>query len=104
MATLRLFYNETRHDNFTTATAEGVSDARRAGYLEVRAEGIVDNTQIAGTVPLKLFYSQARHDNFTTATTQGETAARNAGYRFVRVEGYLRPGNLDDDVVLHPDD
>src|SRR5574339_98716 len=102
MATLKLFYSHTRQDNFTTATAEGKRDACNAGYTEVRGEGVVDNIQLDGTVPLKLFYSHARQDNFTTATAEGERDALNAGYRFVRIEGYLRPGNLSDDVVLNP--
>ena len=96
---LKLFYSHSREDNFTTATRLGETDARNAGYREVRVEGIVDSVQEAGTVPLKLFYSNDRQDNFTTATTQGEADALNAGYRFVRVEGYR---HVDDDVVLNP--
>lgn len=36
---LKLFWNGTRADNFTTATTRGASDAKRAGYRDVRVEG-----------------------------------------------------------------
>ena len=36
---LKLFWSDARHDNFTTATAQGETDARNAGYRFVRIEG-----------------------------------------------------------------
>jgi hypothetical protein len=86
---LKLYYSDTREDNFTTATPEGKSDAQGAGYRFVRNEGYVFPNRRPGTKPLQLYYSDAREDNFTTATPEGIADALGAGYRFVRTEGYV---------------
>jgi len=86
---LKLYYSDTREDNFTTATEQGKSDAKAAGYRFVRNEGYVFPKQRPGTKPLQLYYSDTREDNFTTATPQGIADAKAAGYRFVRTEGYV---------------
>lgn len=41
---LWLYYNSTRKDNFTTATAEGMKAAKDGGYRKVRIEGYVRRT------------------------------------------------------------
>ena len=42
---LKLFWSAQRGDNFTTATAQGESDALAAGYVFVRVDGYVFPTQ-----------------------------------------------------------
>jgi hypothetical protein len=86
---LKLYYSDTREDNFTTATKQGRLDAEAAGYRFVRTEGYVFPKRRPGTKPLRLYYSDTREDNFTTATKQGRLDAEAAGYRFVRIEGYV---------------
>jgi hypothetical protein len=88
---LKLYYHDTRHDNFTTATADGIHDAEAAGYTFVRDEGYIFTTQDPepGLIPLKLYYHDTIHDNFTTATADGIEYARTKGYRFVRDEAYI---------------
>jgi hypothetical protein len=86
---LKLYYSDTREDNFTTATKQGRSDAQAAGYRFVRNEGYVFPKARPGTKPLQLYYSDTREDNFTTATAVGIADAVAAGYRFVRTEGYV---------------
>ena len=98
---LKLYYSDSRRDNFTAATADGERDAIGAGYRFVRVEGYVYSTQHPGTVPLKLYYSDTRHDNYTTGTKQGEQAALSSGYRFVRVEGYIYPDQQTGTVPLY---
>ncbi len=90
---LKLYYNEDRRDNFTTATQDGIRDAEAAGYTFVRDEGYVYRMQEPdqGFVPLKLYYSEERRDNFTAATDQGSREAEASGYKFVRNEGYMTP-------------
>jgi hypothetical protein len=44
---LRLYYSDTRQDNFTTATKQGKLDAEAAGYRFVRIEGWVYPTRPA---------------------------------------------------------
>jgi len=97
---LKLYYGETREDNFTTVTAEGESDSLAAGYRFVRTEGYCLAEPALGTVPLKLFYSDARGDNFTTATEQGAKDAADAGYDFLRTEGYVYSSPRGDTVPL----
>lgn len=96
MIALKLYYSDSRRDNFTTATADGERDARGAGYRFARIECYLLRNKSSDNVPLKLFYSDSRGDNFTTATEDGERDARASGYRYVRDEGYLyreeRPG------------
>jgi hypothetical protein len=38
---LKLYYNEERRDNFTTATQDGIRDAEASGYTFVRDEGYI---------------------------------------------------------------
>lgn len=97
---LKLFYNSTRRDNFTTATAQGERDALASGYGFARVEALVYSDARPGTVPLKLFWSRERGDNFTTATAIGESHARAAGYVFVRVEGHIYPAARPGTVPL----
>ena len=119
---LKLFWNESRRDNFSTATADGEAAARAAGYAEARTEGYIFPTEQPGTVPLKLFWTahwerarvgepepavdeghpgyRLRADNFTTATPDGEAAARAAAYTFARIEGYVFPTEQPDTVPL----
>jgi hypothetical protein len=97
---LKLFWNGSRGDNFTTATALGERDAVAAGYSFIRNEGYVYDNQQPNTVPLKLFWSPEREDNFTTATQQGERDAIAAGYAFVRDEGYLYDNQQPNTVPL----
>ena len=42
---LKLYYSDTREDNFTTATKQGKLDAEAAGYRFVRIEGWVYHTR-----------------------------------------------------------
>jgi hypothetical protein len=95
---LRLYWNDQRNDNFTTATADGEGSAKAAGYVDAGIEGYIYPTQVPGTVPLRLYWSERRGDNFTTASAAGQLKAKAAGYRFVRVEGYVyseqRPGTV----------
>jgi hypothetical protein len=100
MLPLKLYYNDARRDNFTTATSEGERDARGAGYRFARVECYLLRNQSSDNVPLKLFYSDARGDNFTAATGDGERAAKASGYRYVRVEGYLYPDGRPGTVPL----
>jgi len=98
MVPLKLYYSDSRRDNFTTATSEGERDARGAGYRYARVECYLLRSQQADAVPLKLYYSDSRGDNFTTATKEGARDAVASGYRYVRDEGYLyadeRPGTV----------
>ena len=98
MIALKLYYSDSRRDNFTTATADGERDARGAGYRFARVECYLLRNKSSDNLPLKLFYSDTRGDNFTTATEDGERDARATGYRYVRDEGYLyrdeRPGTV----------
>ena len=86
---LRSYWHVDRMDNFTTATAEGVSDAEAVGYSYNRIEGYVFETQQPGTVALRQYWNSMRNDNFATATAAGVADAEAAGYEFVRVEGYV---------------
>jgi hypothetical protein len=91
---LKLYYNDQLHDNFTTATADGIRDAEAAGYQFIRVEGWIFTIQIQDRdlIPLKLYYNDQLHDNFTTATADGIRAAEAARYRFVRDEAYIVHG------------
>jgi hypothetical protein len=87
-------------DNLSTATAEGKSAAKAAGYRLVRVEALVLAAQVSGTVPLETYYGEHLTqkfglvgDHFTTATAAGRAAAQQAGYRFVRIEGYALPAS-----------
>lgn len=102
MASLRLYWNSARGDNFTTASQDGRSaaEAPGSGYQFIRVEGSVSSEPIPArpeapgtpaTVPLYLFYSRLREDNFTTATPEGKRDAIEAKYEFVRTEGYVYP-------------
>lgn len=86
---LKLFWNPSRGDNFTTASKQGERDAEAAGYYYARVEGYAYRDQQAGMKPLRLFWSGSRSDNFTTASEQGKRDAEAAGYRAVRTEGYV---------------
>lgn len=88
---LKLFYHDTRQDNFTTTDGDGANDAVAEGYRFVRIEGYIFTTQDAepGLVPLKLFYHDTFQDNLTIATAEGIEYARAKGYRFVRDEAYI---------------
>ena len=86
---LKLYWNPTNGDNFTTATDKGEQDALSAGYQFARIEGYVFSTVQVGTVPLKLYWNPTNGDNFTTATDKGEQDALSAGYQFARIEGYV---------------
>ena len=88
---LELYWNASRHDNLTTATAEGRQSAARAGYGLVRNEGCVLPTSQPGTVPLYLYWSATRGDNLTATTTFGGSKGtpNPGGYTLVRVEGYV---------------
>ncbi|MFT4533827.1 MAG: hypothetical protein ACJA1A_002121 [Saprospiraceae bacterium] len=90
---LYLFYSNTRKDNFTTATAEGIRAAKTGGYRTVRIEGYVLKTVKPEYQhlykPLWLYYHDTRKDNFTIATSQGMRTAESGGYRKVRIEGYV---------------
>ena len=88
---LRLYWNASRGDNFSTATAEGFEAARIAGYQAVRVEGHIFAKPLPGTVPLKMYYQDKSGDSFTTATPEGEQTAEREGYRFGRIEGYILP-------------
>jgi hypothetical protein len=91
---LYLFYNPTRKDNFTTATAEGIRAAEAAGYRNAGVEGYVLKSVYPKYKhlykPLWLYYHATRKDNFVTATKQGMDTAEAGGYRKVRIEGYVR--------------
>ena len=88
---LKLYYHDTRHDNFTTATADGINDAEAVGYKFVRDEGYIFTMPEPGLIPLKLFYHDTLQDNLTIATADGIEYARTKGYRFVRDEAYIHP-------------
>jgi hypothetical protein len=92
---LKLYWSPDREDNFTTATKQGKTDAKAAGYQYIRNEGYCVRSSRRwaqwqkGTKALKLYWSEARGDNFTTATKQGKADAKAAGYQFIRIEGYV---------------
>jgi hypothetical protein len=104
---LKLYWSPDREDNFTTATKQGKTDAKAAGYQFIRNEGYCFRWQKRGTKPLKLYWSEARGDNFTTATKQGRIDAENAGYQFIRIEGYCfrkwRKGTVPLKLYWNPD-
>ena len=53
LASLRLYYNSARGDNFTTATQDGIRDAEApgSGYQFIRIEGYFINVETEVTVP-----------------------------------------------------
>ncbi|MBD0778977.1 RICIN domain-containing protein [Maribacter sp. ANRC-HE7] len=91
---LYLYYNNTRKDNFTTASTEGIRAAEAGGYRKAGIEGYVLSTVKTKYKhlykPLWLYYHDVRKDNFVTATKQGMDVAEAGGYRKVRIEGYVR--------------
>lgn len=94
---LYLYYSNSRKDNFTTASAEGIRAAEAAGYRRAGIEGYVLKSvkrryrQLYK--PLWLYYHPTRKDNFVTATRRGMEVAEAEGYRKVRIEGYVRINN-----------
>lgn len=84
------YWNSARGDNFATATDIGRSSAEVAGYKFIRQDGLVNEKQVAGSVPLTLYWSAPRQDNFT-ATPTGAPGAEAAGYERARIEGYVMP-------------
>lgn len=89
---LEHYWNSSRKDNFTTASAEGKNNAINGSYRFVRVDGYVLNkpTSSEGTVvPLYLYYNNSRKDNFTTASADGIRAAEAGGYRKAGIEGYV---------------
>lgn len=99
---LQLFYSEERRDNFTTATWQGVADAKAAGYREVgRIEGYVYEPKPRKpdrSRRLWLYWSAERGDNFLLAEdSNSERAAIEAGYVKVRLEGYTPVTRIDPD-------
>lgn len=95
---LYLYYNNTRKDNFITATAEGIRAAEAGGYRNAGIEGYVLKSvhpQYKHLYkPLWLYYHSTRKDNFVTATRRGMDVAEAGGYRKVRIEGYVRINNF----------
>tara|TARA_R110000868_G_scaffold9349_10_gene46826 strand:+ start:4646 stop:6283 length:1638 start_codon:yes stop_codon:yes gene_type:complete len=86
------FWNNSRTDNYSTATAISKSGALAQQYRFVRTDGYIqkESSNIEGqAVPLYLYYSNTRKDNFITATAEGIRAAEASGYRKVRIEGYV---------------
>lgn len=86
------YWNNSRTDNFSTATVKGKNNALAAKYRYVRIDGYVTNTAHNAegqAVPLWLYYSNTRKDNFTTATPQGIKAAESGGYKKSGIEGYV---------------
>src|SRR5207247_10221332 len=86
---LKLYYDPSSQDNFTTGTTQGEQDALGSGYHFVRVEGYLFPSSEPNVVPLKLFCNSQRGDNFTTTTAEGEQAALGAGYSFVQVQGQV---------------
>jgi predicted acylesterase/phospholipase RssA len=89
MSNLDLYWNSSRSDNFSTATAKGATDARAAGYQFVRTQGRVYLNNATGRKPLYLFWHGGRGDNLITATEEGERIAIAEGYVKTRLEGYV---------------
>ena len=103
MAPLQLFFNSTRGDNYSTATADGRQAAQRAGYSLVRQEACVFTSQEPGTVPLYQFWSAQRGDNMATTsnlTGKSGASANTAGYTLVRIEGYVYPTEQKGTVAI----
>ena len=98
---LQLFWNPTRGDNYSTATAVGRQAATSAGYSAVRVEGCVLTAQDAGTVPLYQYWSALRGDNIATTSNLAEKGRTNpSGYSLVRVEGYVYEAERKGTVAL----
>jgi hypothetical protein len=100
LTNLITWWSGARGDNYSSGTQAGDDSARAAGYTFIRDEGLVEETQVSGTVPLQLWWSSARGDNYTTATTAGQNSARAAGYSFIRNEGYVWPTQVSGTVPL----
>ena len=94
---LYLYWNASRTDNFTTASAQGIRAAQAGGYRRASLEGYILKTVKPKYKnlykPLWLYYHPTRKDNFTTASAAGIRAAQAGGYRKVRIEGYVRKDN-----------
>jgi hypothetical protein len=97
---VKLYFNQSRGDNFTTATTEGQEAARMAQYREVRVEGYAFAGPLPGSVPLKMYYNSKRGDSFTTATAEGEQTALREGYQFGRIEAYVMPTHVANSTAL----
>jgi len=99
---LKLYYSDSRQDNFLVATdQEDVSD-KYPGYFFVRTEGYIYSNQQEdeNLVPLKLYYSDSRQDNFLVATDLTVRSAVELGYFFVRTEGYIYSNQQEDENLV----
>ena len=99
---LKLYYSDSRQDNFLVATDQEDLSYKYPEYTFVRTEGYIYRNQQAddNLVPLKLYYSDSRQDNFLVATDIADPFAKDTGYFFVRTEGYIyRNQQADDNLV-----
>ena len=102
---LYLYYSNTRKDNFTTASAEGIRAAEAGGYRNAGIEGYILKSVHPRYKhlykPLWLYYHSTRKDNFVTASKRGMDVAEVGGYRKVRIEGYVRINNFSNLAPNH---
>jgi hypothetical protein len=98
LAPLELFWNG--HDHYTTATAQGETDAKAAGYHFVRIEGYVFESPQSDTIPLKQYWSAKRHDHMLLGKELPKTIGKRGDYHFVRIEGYAYSIPQPDTVPL----
>ena len=92
---LQLYWNASRNDFFTTASADGINSAVAAGYTFVRTQGYVYRTQQPGTIPIYTLWNAASQDNLLTSQPGTQMWALANGYSYVRVEGYVFGGYID---------
>jgi hypothetical protein len=93
---LRLYYSDTRQDNFLIATDQkNLPPDKYPGYFFVRTEGYIYRNQQAdeNLIPLNLYYSDTRQEFFTVATEEGISDAERAGYRLIGTEGFVYPAD-----------
>jgi hypothetical protein len=67
MVPLKLYWNPQREDNFSTATAQGQSDAESAGYAVVRAENYISQSPVGIDINLHSDLPNVRVRNIGSA-------------------------------------
>jgi len=97
---LKLYWNASRADNFTTGTVIGEQSAKDAQYAFIRVEGRAYSKPITGTIPLILYWNGGLSDNFSAAGPMAEQKAMAGSYEGIRVEGYVLQKPTEDTVPL----
>ena len=97
---LKLYWNPSRADNFTTGTTIGEQSAKDAQYAFIRVEGRAYSKPIKGTIPLILYWNGGLSDNFSAAGPMAEQKAMAGSYQGIRVEGYVLQKPTEDTIPL----